>query len=529
MRLAAPAATLAVAEGIEDALAFMQASGIPTWAAITASGIRSLIPPPLAAITTIILIEDQDANDVGQRAVADAAGRLAKKGYEIKIARPIIGKDINESLLTLGLTETLFTLEDYERGGAAGDWYSRCLTGHNGQVLSNLANVLLAIREDPAWQSMFTRDALFETVLLAPQAATKSMALIGPEYPRPMIDEDITAVQERLQLAGLLHCNKQTVAQAIELVASANTFHPIKDYLEPLRWDGVERLDFWLTDCLGVERTEYAQAVGRLFLIAMVARIYEPGCQSDYMLILEGPQGRKKSSCCRALAGEWFSDNLPENVSSKDAALHLRGKWLVEVAELHTFNRSETAALKAFITRREDIFRPPYGHKEVYRPRQNLFIGTTNRKVYLQDPTGARRFWPVLTTEIDLELLTSQRDQLFAEALVRYRRGEKWWPDPDFEAEHMAPEQDARFEGDVWEEQISGYLSCSRRTTVLSVAMNALSFAKHDVGTAEQRRIAAILEQLGWWRGKRTHGTRWWLPPDGDDGVPQGAAMPHQA
>jgi predicted P-loop ATPase len=245
-----------------------------------------------------------------------------------------------------------------------------------------------------------------------------------PEY-RPITDEDITAVQEWLQLAGLPHVTKETVHQAIELIACENSFHPIKDYLEPLVWDGVERHDDWLSDCLGVEKTEYAAAVGRMFLVGMVARIYQPGCQSDYMPILEGPQGLKKSSCCRVLAGEWFSDHLPENVASKDAALHLRGKWLVEIAELHTFSKSETAALKAFITRRVDIFRPPYGRKEIYRPRQNLFMGTTNRKVYLQDPTGARRFWPVLTTEIDIDLLTSWRDQLFAEALVRYRRGEK--------------------------------------------------------------------------------------------------------
>jgi predicted P-loop ATPase len=332
------------------------------------------------------------------------------------------------------------------------------------------------------------------------------------EYPRPVTDEDITAIQEWLQLAGLPLVTKNTVWQAVELVARENTFHPIKDYLEPLVWDEVERLDEWLTDCLGVEKTEYAMAVGRMFLIGMVARIYDPGCQADYMLILEGDQGIKKSTACRVLAGEWFSDSMPENVASKDAALHLRGKWLIEIAELHTFSRSETAALKAFITRREDIYRPPYGRKEVYRPRQNLFVGTTNRKVYLQDPTGARRYWPVVTTEIDIDLLTSQRDQLFAEALVRYRRGEPWWPDAEFEAQHMVPEQERRYEGDAWEERIAEYITGRTRATVFKIAFEALNFETPRIGTADQRRIMAILEHLGWRRGKRQAGTgtRWW-------------------
>jgi predicted P-loop ATPase len=334
-----------------------------------------------------------------------------------------------------------------------------------------------------------------------------------PEYPRAITDEDITEIQEWLQLHGLPTVSRDTVYQAVELVCWENRFHPVKDYLEALSWDGTERLDDWLSDCFGVEKTEYAMAVGRMFLIGMVARIYEPGCQADYMLILEGSQGIRKSTACRVLAREWFSDSLPENVASKDAKLHLRGKWLVEIPELHTFNKTETAALKAFITCREDVYRPPYGRTEVYRPRQNLFVGTTNRQTYLQDPTGARRFWPVRTTEIDIDLLSIQRNQLFAEALIRYRRGEHWWPDTDFEAAHMTPEQETRFESDAWEEQIADYLRrhTTSKTTVLQLARDALAIQMAQLGTADQRRITAILERLGWKRGNRAGKARWWV------------------
>jgi predicted P-loop ATPase len=343
------------------------------------------------------------------------------------------------------------------------------------------------------------------------------------EYPRPITDTDITHIQEWLQLAGLTSVTRDTVQQAVDLLCSQNIVHPVKDYLESLDWDGIDRLDDWLTDCFGVEKTEYAAAVGRMFMIGLVARIYEPGCQADYMLILEGDQGIKKSTACRVLAGEWFSDSMPENVGSKDADLHLRGKWLVEIPELHHFSKAETAVLKAFITRRVDIYRPPYGRKEVHRPRQNLFIGTTNKKTYLQDPTGARRFWPVMTTEIDIPLLTSMRDQLFAEAVVRYHLGEHWWPDPDFEANLITPEQETRFEIDAWEDPIADFLRGKPnavaehprgRTTVFEIAKQALFFDAQRIGTHDQRRITDILQRLGWHRGKRqaVTGTRWWIP-----------------
>jgi predicted P-loop ATPase len=200
------------------------------------------------------------------------------------------------------------------------------------------------------------------------------------------------------------------------------------------------------------------------------------------------------------------------DIHAKDARQHLRGKWLVEIAELAAFTRAESEALKAFIARDCERYRPAYGRKEVFEPRQCLFVGTTNRTTYIKDETGGRRFSPVAVDHVNIEALTRDRDHLFAEALARFRRGERWWPDPVFERQHIKQEQDSRYEDDPWEGSIKDYVETLSSVRLMDIAIFALGFqAKARVGTADQRRIAGVLTSIGGWeRGDRDNKGRFY-------------------
>ena len=170
-------------------------------------------------------------------------------------------------------------------------------------------------------------------------------------------------------------------------------------------------------------------------------------------------------------------------------------------------SKAEDAALKAFISRPVERYRPSYGRKEVVEPRQCVFIGTTNKTTYLRDESGGRRFWPIRVETIDTALLAADRPMLFAEAVHRYRAGGRWWPNAAFEAKHIRPEQDARYEADPWEDAITSWIARKPRVSVSIIAKDALGIDTQRIGTADQRRIAAILERSGWksvkdWQGR---------------------------
>ncbi len=393
------------------------------------------------------------------------------------------------------------------------DWLSACQVDSNAEPRPNLFNTMLALRGDDRLGELFTYNQMERSAILNHPVPGQKGAN-GQFTPHPVSDTDVSALQEFLQLSGLEKIGRDVTYQAVDLHAQEHAFHPVRDYLDGLKWDGTQRLDRFLAYYFGAEQNDYTSAVGRMFLISMVARIYQPGCQCDYMLILEGKQGILKSSACKILAGEWYSENLPDLKSDPvRVSQHLRGKWLIEISELSSISRAEAEELKAFITQKVENYTPKFGRKEVIEPRQCVFVGTTNKENYLRDETGGRRNWPVHANIIDLTALKHDRDQLFAEAVTLYRQGAPWWPEAEFERENITPEQDERYEGDAWEDAIGDYLSTQGRVTILQVAQEALHIDLPKIGTIDQRRIAAILVHMHWVRAKRTNGKRFWTPP----------------
>ncbi len=263
-------------------------------------------------------------------------------------------------------------------------------------------------------------------------------------------DNQITHVQIYLQSRGL-PVNQDVTARAVEHVARQNSYHPVRDWLGTLAWDGQERLDSWLTAYLDVEDSDYTRAVGRKFLVGAVARAMEPGCKMDNVLVLEGDQGDHKSMACQILGGEWYLDGLGgEGKLDTTACMAMGMAWIVELAEIDEQVRGgANSRLKSFISRQADIYKPPYGRALLHVPRSCVFIGTTNCDVYLRDPSGNRRYFPVRCwtkpgCRRDARPLARIRDWLFAEALLRYREGERWWFEGPDEYGMVSEEQDDR-------------------------------------------------------------------------------------
>lgn len=406
------------------------------------------------------------------------------------------------------------------------NWITLCQRS-NKRPLDNLFNVLLALRNDPEWVGRFRYDEMAHAVVMP----------VGPVQ-----DDDLYRIHEWMQSNGLRRTSLDTVREAVEIVSREHRFHPLRDWLDSLVWDKSFRLIYWLRDCLGCDDTDYHANVGSWFLISMVARIYRPGCQADHMLVLEGPQGILKSQTCRAIAGEYFSDALPDLTSDYvRVSMHLRGKWLIEVAELSAFSRAESTKLKSFLTQQVEDFIPKFGRNETHEPRQCVFIGTTNKDTYLRDETGGRRFWPVKCGTIDLNQLRADREQLFAEAVEMFRRGEPWFPDHAFWDQHIRPLQAQRYIGDAWEALLTDWdgTDAARdsngrpiyeaanngedRTPAPRVAVKGPPYYLIDLARgalhldrlskAEEMRLAATLDHLGWTRAKRTNRGIPWVPP----------------
>ena len=339
-------------------------------------------------------------------------------------------------------------------------WFGRLCQDLAGTPERNEANVIIALTSDPAFAGVLAFDEFAQEIVVRRPLPWDSA---DAPLPRPWEDADDIRTAEWLQLRGI-NVAPVVVGRAVGAVARELRIHPVRDWLDTLKWDGTPRIETWTSTYLGAETSALHHTIGALWLISAVARIYRPGAKADHMLILEGPQGARKSTALKVLAGEaWFTDELPE-VGSKDAALHMQGIWIVEIAELDAIGRAEVSRIKAFLTRTTDRFRPPYGRYTVEVARQCVFAGTVNPDTYLRDETGNRRFWPLRCGTIDIDALARDRDQLWAEAVHRFREGAIWWIEDPALLEDARQAQDSRYQSDAWDDLIEHWLVHEIRT-----------------------------------------------------------------
>ena len=382
------------------------------------------------------------------------------------------------------------------------------------------ADIACTILEtNSAWAGVLAYDEFAGlTLLLKPiPGSTVPRATFTP---RPIADTDITAAVRWFNRNGFPDATKNGAADALYLVASQTIISPVRHFLEGLAWDGFPRVENWLVRYCGADQSELIAKVGTAWLVSAVARALEPGCKADCALVLEGKQGAGKSSILRALAGpDWFHDGLSD-MHGKDASAALRGKWIIELPELSAMRRSDTEAVKAFLSRTEERYRPAYGRTEVIEPRRCVFAGTTNRNDYLTDDTGGRRFWPVTVGTIKLDELTADREQIWAEAVDLYRNGSNWWLDR-MDENAAAAVVATRAAEDPWEADVLRVVEGLSEVSTRDI-FQLLDISLDRRSKADAMRITGVLTRAGWLRaGKFKSGSsrnlsRYVAPMGGD-------------
>jgi predicted P-loop ATPase len=379
------------------------------------------------------------------------------------------------------------------------DWWSLLrLTGKDGTTVKKSpgnAAVLLCHRDE--WQGVLRYNDFadrVEWVKSAPEGGGPGRPMAGDH----LKDGHIGYVGHWLCRYTGPDFTKDAIAMAIDTAARENTVHPAREYFDSLVWDGFDRVGDWLTTYLGVERTDYSQAVGQWWMVSAIARIMRPGCQADHMLVLEGPQGIGKSASVRILAGPWYLGSLPD-LRSKDCGHALQGNWIVEVGELDAFRGVGATRVKDYLSQVYDSYRPAYARLFVRRPRQCVFLATTNEDTYLEDATGGRRFWPVKATRLKRELLVADRDQLWAEAIAMYKSGAQWWPTRDLAAP-IAEEQESRNRADPWEDKVERYVHSRGLSfiTTIELLCDCITMDAAHIELRHQKRIFEIMKQQGW-------------------------------
>jgi predicted P-loop ATPase len=326
---------------------------------------------------------------------------------------------------------------------------------------------------------------------------------------RQLHDNDFTTI--RVELHDRFGLPSLPAAELFDAILKAeclgNKYHPVRDYLAEMqeKWDGEERISRWLITYGGADDTPYTRNIGRMWMIAAVRRIRQPGCKFDQIPVVESPQGKRKSTAMGILAKkpEWFTDNFSFSASSLQKIEAIQGKWIVEAPELDGLRRRDIESVKAFISRTSDNgVRMAYGRVASDHPRECVFIGTTNGESYLTDTTGNRRFWPVRVKQFDLEALRRDVDQLWGEAAAAESTGEKTYLDGGLETEAEAVQEQRRLSSSI-EDALTDYLDGLAGRIAASEIWKVLGINDLAKRNTLGGSMNAAMIRLGWTKGRK--------------------------
>jgi predicted P-loop ATPase len=320
-----------------------------------------------------------------------------------------------------------------------------------------------------------------------------------------LCDSDLIQVRYYLTETYRVEFSKEIIGEAIHLNGTRKAYHPVRQYLQSLKWDGVKRIDHWLHTYLHAPDTTYISDVGRKFLCAAVKRIMHPGCKFDYVMLLEGEQGIGKSSAMQTLARLWGAD-INIDPHNKDSVQAMMGSWIVELSEMAALKWADSEALKSFFSRRIDIVRVPYDKYPIPYPRQSVFVGTINREQigYLADHTGNRRYWIVpVKGKIKVIELENDADQLWAEAFVAYNNEPLYLIGESentqkIEALARMPDDPIRQNIHEWLQENPGKTECNITDLLQYVGISFKMATKGDLA-----RLSRAITSFGWTRVQR--------------------------
>jgi predicted P-loop ATPase len=325
------------------------------------------------------------------------------------------------------------------------EWKAELEYTKSGKLLCNIANIILILENDPALAGHIVHD------LFTGMDSAKD-GLPWNKNANQWTDTDDANLRVWLEKHYDI-TGKEKIADALTAVLTRHSYHPIRDYLNGLTWDGVPRLDRIIIGYMGAEDSELNRAMSRKHFVAAVARVFNPGCKYDYCLIMSGAEGIGKSTLLRVMGGKWFNDSIT-TLEGKEGMEQLRRAWVVELGELSSIKRSDVEQVKAYLSKQVDIYRAAYARRVLEHPRQCVFCGTTNKALFLKGDTGNRRFW-VIPVVAELrkykdwsEAIRRDRDQLWAEAVHYYKQGEPLYLSEELEAQARQRQQDFNDDND---------------------------------------------------------------------------------